>query len=351
MTLRMWTGALLIAGCADPALAEGPADVVLRGGTVVGVGRTDLVLRGGKITERGPGAGPGLPAVDVTGQFLVPAFIDSHVHFAYLEGAAGMADGGVVAAVDLAAPLAAIGGPTAPVRVLWSGPMITAPGGYPLNSWGAAGYGLPVTTESEAAAAVDTLKGRGAGVIKLAVTAPPTVSDPAMAAAAAAAHAGGLQVAAHALGDGDSARAAAAGADVLAHTPVETLSDATVEAWRGKAVVSTLAAFGGSPQAVENLRRLRASGVTVLYGTDFGNTRTAGIDAAEIALLVAAGLDGRAILEAGTSAPAAWWGWTDLGALETGKSASLLVLPRDPLLDPGALAAPSQVWLEGARRR
>ena len=47
------------------------------------------------------------------------------------------------------------------------------------------------------------------------------------------------------------------------------------------AVVSTLAAFGGSPAAVDNLRRLHAAGATVLYGTDLGNTRDAGPSAEE----------------------------------------------------------------------
>ena len=42
------------------------------------------------------------------------------------------------------------------------------------------------------------------------------------------------------------------------------------------------------------------------------------------------GLDGAAILEAGTRAPAAWFGLTDLGSLQTGSQASLLVLDADP---------------------
>ena len=49
-----------------------------------------------------------------------------------------------------------------------------------------------------------------------------------------------------------------------------------------------------------------AAGATVLYGTDFGNTSHLGVDPAEIAALQAAGLDGAAILAAGTSAPAGY---------------------------------------------
>ena len=54
-------------------------------------------------------------------------------------------------------------------------------------------------------------------------------------------------------------------------------------------MISTLAAFGGSDAAIENLRQLRAAGVTVLYGTDLGNQRDAGPSADELALLRRAG--------------------------------------------------------------
>src|ERR1700760_3589849 len=64
---------------------------------------------------------------------------------------------------------------------------------------------------------------------------------------------------------------------------------ATVAAGRGRAVISTLAAFGGSPAAVDNLRRLRAAGATVLYGTDLGNLDVAGPSEPEIALPARAG--------------------------------------------------------------
>ena len=89
----------------------------------------------------------------------------------------------------------------------------------------------------------------------------------------------------------------------------------------------------------------------MLYGTDFGNTRTPGIDPAEIALLAAAGLTPAEILAAGTAAPAAYWGFPTLGSIEVGKDASFLVLARDPLVDPGVLADPEEVWIRGVRLR
>ena len=161
-------------------------------------------------------------------------------------------------------------------------------------------------------------------------------------------------MAAHALQDDAAKRAAMAGVDVLAHTPVEALTADTLAAWTradGRAVISTLAAFGGAPTSVDNLRRLRERGATVLYGTDLGNTRVAGISAEEIALLTSAGLDGAAVLESGTRAPARCWGLDDLGEIATGKAGCILVLDRDPLANPSVLATPSQVWINGARQR
>jgi len=315
----------------------------------VGVGAAEVHVAGGVIAGIGSGSG-GTP-IDVDGRWIVPAFIDSHVHLAYLPETDELADGGIAAAVDLAAPLSFLSSSHAPLRVLAAGPMVTAPDGYPLDSWGADGYGLGCDSVATCEAVVDEVVAAGAGVVKVPLSGEPELDDAELAAVVARAHAAGRKVAVHALSDSEAARAATAGADILAHTPVDPLSSATIAAWSDKAVITTLAAFGGSPTAVANLGALRAAGTTVLYGTDFGNTQTAGIQADEILLLQEAGLDGAAILAAGTSTPAAFWGWSDLGALGEGKEASFLVLDADPTVDPSTLARPVQVWLRGERRK
>ena len=232
--------------------------------------------------------------------------IDSHVHLSFWPVADKLAEHGVLAAVDLASPERALAD-TAPITVLHAGPMLTHPGGYPLDAWGSDGYGIGCDSAACVTAAVDRLAGEGARVVKIAMD--DDGLDPALVSAAvAAAHAHHLKVAAHALSDASAARAAGAGVDVLAHTPVEPLSDATVAAWRGRAVISTLAAFGGAPSAIDNLRRLHAAGVTILYGTDLGNLRDDGPSATEIQLLRDAGLDDAAITAAMTTAPARFWG-------------------------------------------
>src|SRR5262249_38513568 len=150
---------------------------------------------------------------------------------------------------------------------------------------------------------------KGARVIKLALG--DNGLDPALVPIAVThAHAKKLKVAAHALTDATAMLAAKAGVDLLAHTPVEPLSDATVAAWKTGAVISTLAAFDshGALGPVANLRKLRAAGTTILYGTDLGNLRDAGPSATEIQLLKEAGLDDTAIVAAMTTTPANYWG-------------------------------------------
>ncbi len=325
---------------------------VLRNARLPGGAPIALVLAGGRITALGPTvtSTPGDRVHDLGGAFVAPAFIDGHVHLAYLPAAEALADGGVAGAVDLAAPLTFAPERATPLIVRWAGPMITAVDGYPTLEWGSDGYGLECADGVAAEAAVDALVARGVHVIKVPVSSGRGLDDAALAAVVARAHQHGRRVVAHALRDEDVLRAGRAGVDVLGHTPLEPLSAEAVAAFADRAVVSTLSAFGGSSDAVENLRRLRGAGARVLYGTDFGNTRTAGIQAEELRLLAAAGLDAGAILRAGTTEAATFWGFEALGALEVGRRASLLVLDRDPLDDPQALAAPREVWIDGARR-
>ncbi|MCK6552366.1 amidohydrolase family protein, partial [Myxococcota bacterium] len=161
------------------------------------------------------------------------------------------------------------------------------------------------------------------------------------------AHALGLRVAVHALYDAAAARAARAGADLLAHTPVERMSDETIALWADRAVVSTLDAFGARPETIENLARLHAAGATVLYGTDLGNTVADGIDLEELTRLEEAGLSRAEILDAATRVPSAWLGLDALGAIEPGKAASFLVVERDPLEGLDVLVRPLAVYADG----
>jgi imidazolonepropionase-like amidohydrolase len=294
--------------------------------------------------------GDGIASVDATdatpAAFVSPPVIDSHVHLAYWPVADKLAAAGVEGVVDLAAPERTLAGVARlPIHVLAAGPMLTHDGGYPLDSWGADGYGIGCHDAACVTATVDRLAAAGAHVIKLALD--DDGLDPALIpTAVAAAHSHHLKVAAHALSDASARAAGLGGVDVLAHTPVEQLADATIAAWKGKAVISTLAAFGGSDAAVTNLARLRAAGCIVLYGTDLGNTRDAGPSGEEMALLGRAGLDAAAIADAMTTVPAAFWGF-DFG-VDAGREATFVVTDRDPRRDPTAWLAPTAVYVRGA---
>jgi imidazolonepropionase-like amidohydrolase len=340
----------LLASCVSPGVdsaAAAPSSVVLSQATVPGVGQVDLFLSDGRFTKVGEATPDGFEVRDMDGLFVVPAFIDSHVHLAFLPVGQALTEGGVAGAVDLAAPLDRI--VEQPLRMRWSGPMVTAEGGYPTQGWGSNGYGLEVSGPDSARAAVRQLHDQGMDLIKLPVTSSATLSDASLLAAVEEAHGLGMKVATHAMADDLARRAAEADIDVLAHTPTDTLSSQTTALWSDKAVVSTLSAFGNGPSARSNLAQLVEGGATLLYGTDLGNSNNAGIDPNEIRALVDAGFTGDAILEAGTSAPALFWGFDDLGAIEEGKAASFLVLDRDPTEDPMALTEPLEVWMDGVR--
>ncbi len=336
---RLLVLTLVAASCGELHRRPAPVDdssiaAVLDGKSV------KLGLDGAKLARIDP-----VPAAHASNRVVWPPIVDSHVHVTYWPIADKLATTGIATVVDLAAPESALG-TTFPLRVIAAGPMLTRPGGYPLESWGADGYGIACSDETCVAQTIDRLAGKGARVVKIAM------GDNGLDAklvpiAVARAHAKNLKVAVHALGDASARLAGAAGADLLAHTPVEPLDDATIAAWRGKAVISTLAAFG-SPVAPDNLKKLRAAGCVVLYGTDLGNLRDPGPSTTEVLLLRRAGLDDAAITEAMTTAPARFWG---LPAITVGNDASFLLLDRDPRTDASVLLQPSGVWLHGKRVR
>ena len=240
--------------------------------------RVDLEIEGSQIAALGPaGSSSGCgaaSAVDARDQWVVPSFIDSHVHLAFYPVADELARSGIVATVDLALPLEDIASAAeAPVRQLVAGPMLTATGGYPTQSWGANGYGLEVNSAEAGSAAVEQLVEAGARIIKLPFTGTAQLDDAVISAIVDAARAHGLPVVGHAMDDASAARARELGVDVLAHTPTSPLSPATIEAWADGTVITTLAAFGDDPDARANLMALRAAGTRVLYGTDLGNSR------------------------------------------------------------------------------
>jgi hypothetical protein len=141
-----------------------------------------------------------------------------------------------------------------------SGPMITNTNGYPTTSWGSNGYGAQCDSNATCIRHVQQQASRGAGIIKVPVVSP-LLPLPVMKAITDEAHRLGLTVAMHATSAAAASLAADAGADVLAHAPYD-ISSSTIEKWnlRGKALVTTLATFGG----VASVSALRQDGLTTI---------------------------------------------------------------------------------------
>jgi imidazolonepropionase-like amidohydrolase len=335
---------VVLAACGSPQTIAPPAGEAPAGRTPDGAA-VRIAITGETIAQLAPAS-----ATDAT-SWLWPPIVDSHVHLAFYDVADQLPPTGIAAAVDLAAPERSLGelrrrgGP----EVVFAGPMLTHVDGYPLDAWGADGYGIGCDDAACVTAAVDRLAAAGARVIKIALD-DDGLAPALVPVAVQAAHRKGLRVAVHALSNAAAALAADENVDLLAHTPVEPLADATVAAWSKRAVISTLAAFGSSAAAIENLRKLRAAGATVLYGTDLGNTRDVGPSRDEVALLHRAGLDDDAITAAMTTTPAAYWK-LPFGAIAVGRDASFLVLDRDPRTDVSALLSPRAIYLRGRRVR
>lgn len=248
---------------------------------------------------------------------LLPAFADAHAHLGLVDPLA-LKPAGIAAADDLGwDPRVARTWPRVPdfPRVRYAGAFLTAPGGYPSRqAWAPAAAVELVSGPDDAALAVARQLAAGASFIKVALNtdAGPVLDFATLSALVAAAHASGVQVVAHVQGEGQTARAVAAGVDRLAHTPwSERLDDDLIAAAaRSQSWISTLDIHGwGDPTpqqgvALDNLRRFHAAGGVVVYGTDLGNgPLPVGLNLRELHLLADAGLGVRELVSALTSVP------------------------------------------------
>jgi imidazolonepropionase-like amidohydrolase len=239
--------------------------------------------------------------------------------------------------------------------VVAAGPFITVPNGYPIVPWGATNA-VPVNSPEEARAAVNQLIDQGADIIKIALESGgdfgrpiSTLSLPEASAVVEAAHARGILVSAHVTTSPDLPRALDAGVDDIAHMVVdypssELLARAvrqgvvwvpTLELWR-------VVGYGHEPRAVANLHRFVEAGGTVALGTDFDGYDAPfqlGMPIIEMELMQQAGMSPMQIIVAATRNAARVSGrLSDLGTVEVGKIADLIVVQGDPLHDIHAMA-------------
>lgn len=108
--------------------------------------------------------------IDLGDATVLPGLIELHAHLAYRNVPAEIVlQHGITTIRDLGGPVHAPYGGSGNLRVLTSGPIITAPGGYPIPLLGETDIARAVSTEEEAREVVRDLIKAGAAVIKVAL--------------------------------------------------------------------------------------------------------------------------------------------------------------------------------------
>jgi imidazolonepropionase-like amidohydrolase len=285
---------------------------------------------------------------------LLPGFIDLHAHLRLGQVPPEVVlRHGLTTIRETGGPLAPPSGGDGRLRVLAAGPILTAPGGYPVPVFGP-GAGLEVPDVPAARTAVGQLAAGGAAFIKIALEpggspgAPwtggpaypppwPIMSLEVARAIVDEAHAHGLIVSVHLSGPEGAALALDAGVDEWAHVPCDPISRDLVAraAAAGVRVVSTLDTLSHCTGVAGNARQLAEAGVPLLYGTDLAHTDVPwGIDAQELQLMVRTAHGVRTpldVLSAATARAGEHLGLAPLGQLIEGAPADLIGVPGNPL--------------------
>lgn len=303
--------------------------------------------------------------IDLGDATLLPGFIELHAHLAFQHIPADtVLKHGITTIRDVGGPLHKPYGGDGSLRVLTSGPIITAPGGYPIPELGAENIAIAVATEQQARETVRTLINGGAAVIKVALEpggeagAPwssghhhaehespprkashakkawPLLPENIVKAIVDEAHKQGRKVTAH-LGEAKGARIAIdAGIDEWAHMPCAIIPEALLK----KAVahnvkfVTTLDTLSKCPGVAHNARILAALGGEFLYGAEIAHPDIPwGIDAQElIAMMHIINMLPIDILRIATSKAGRHLDSPLLGTLQPGAPADMIAVKGDP---------------------
>jgi len=343
-----------------------------------------VVIRDGRIMAAGPRPKIKIPTdadtINVQGGTILPGFINTHVHAAYNEWTLkAWAQDGVTTVRDLGAF-----GPYTPAlfakrnslranpkcsRLVAVGSFVNVKGGYPIVHWG--GHAVTVTSPEEARQAVNKLIDDGADVIKTAIESGysfgrsgwPLLSPEEATALVETAHERGKPVTAHVTSARDLERALDAGVDEIAHMVVDRLPEKfisrmveagtrwvpTIELWQG---VSRIYPVSYGTMAINNLAMFVEAGGEVALGTDYEGARNVNFDLGmpihEIEWMQEAGMTPMQIIVSATKNGARSCNLeSELGTLEAGKLADVLVVDGDPLDDVKVLTNTRLVLREG----
>jgi imidazolonepropionase-like amidohydrolase len=388
--------------------------LLFRGGRVIdGLGQAwddaTVLVEGDRIIRVGPAA-PASPdghqVVDLGGATLLPGFIDCHVHLRSEGGAdplsqtmqdadamvalriarnawrtlrAGLTtvrDCGGKNHVEFVARAALAEGLFHGPRLLLAGKAICMTGGH---AWR---YGREADGPDDVRKAVREQLKAGADFVKFVATGgimtpeaeigSPQLSVDELRAGIEEVHNAGRKASAHAHGIQGIRNALAAGIDSIEHGYFLDDEAAAFMVERGvtlvppSAAVQTVARLGteaGIPahsvrkaryaleHHIRNFQRAHRAGVTLAMGTDTGvPCMRHGENLQELPAMAALGLSPMAAIVATTSAAAAFLGRPELGAIEAGRKADLVIVDGDPLADLAVLTrreAIRAVYLDG----
>ena len=297
--------------------------------------------------------------IDVKGAAILPGFFNAHVHRGYSEyNLKAWAQAGVTTVRDLGAdpqePLFSFRDSVSKenqyARLVAAGPIVTIPDGYPIVPFKSENV-MIVTSPEDARLKIGELLDDGADIIKVAVESGhifdrkiPTLSPEELAAIVEVAHGRGTLVSAHVTASQDLSRALDGGVDDIAHMVVTYVPDDLIERMVENNVywVPTLELWKGvdrslGSKAVENLHRFCNAGGKVALGTDYAGYTMSfdlGMPIHEIEWMLESGMTPMQIIVAGTKNAAHVCNLeSELGTLEVGKIADVLVVSGNPLDD------------------
>jgi imidazolonepropionase-like amidohydrolase len=338
VTMALVNG-LLIDGTGAVPLTD--AVVLIAGERILAVGR-----RGTLQVPRG------VKTIDLGGAAILPGFINAHVHFAFNEnnllawargGVTTVRDESVVAGnrslTDLMALRDRVRNNPGEARLVSAGTMITVPGGY---------GELFVSSPEEARRAVLREISQGVDGIKVSLEDGyagrhdlPKLTPVELKTIVDTAHGHGLFVSGH-ITQGKYIRPLIdAGVDDIAHLPYDSFPPETISLMvkKGIYLTPTFTVLGnyGAPVAtcVGNLRRFVKAGGMVALGNDYGGgpgVFELGIPMYEIRMMAQADMSAMQIIIASTrNAAHVLKLENELGTLEPGKTADILVVKENPL--------------------
>ena len=314
--------------------------------------------------------------MDLGDATLLPGFIELHAHLTFRNVSGDVVlKHGITTIRDLGGPVHRPYGGKGTLRVITSGPIITAPKGYPIPNLGSQKIAIPVSTEDEARKTVRDLVKGGAVVIKIALEpggergAPwshshghvssnphatenrhhhhqstnkskhskqgwPLLSENIVKSIVEEAHNNGRKVVAHVSEEKGVQIALDADVDEWAHVPCNAIQESLLKRALAKNVkiVSTLDTLSKCSGVAQNSAKWKLLGGELLYGAEIAHPDIPwGIDTQELVYLMQmAQMELIDVLRAATSKAGQHLGFPLLGTLQDGAPADIIAVKGDP---------------------